>query len=107
MAWTQKLSSVGMQAFADCFELLRRHRSMQPKEFCSTSLPFTMHRAALVIVVAMLQVPLRVSLAACHGSYRQHRPTLRLFEIPMQAMRTQISAKSGAIRYNFRSHHHS
>jgi hypothetical protein len=37
-----------------------------------------------VVVVAVFQMPLGVPSAVRHGSYRQHKPTLTLFEIAMQ-----------------------
>jgi hypothetical protein len=37
-----------------------------------------------IVVVAVLQMPLCIASAAGHGPYRQHSPTVTLFEIGMQ-----------------------
>jgi hypothetical protein len=38
----------------------------------------------LIVVVAVFQMPLRIASAARHRPYRQHNPTLNLFEIAAQ-----------------------
>ena len=38
----------------------------------------------LIVVIAVFEMPLGISGTARHGSYRQHEPTLTLFEFAMQ-----------------------
>jgi hypothetical protein len=49
------------------------------------AVPFPLNTALLITVIAVFEMPLCVASTACHGWYRQHTPTLTLFEIPLQA----------------------
>ena len=75
-----------MQTLTDGFELLVRDRAIQPQQFRSPTMPLTLHCAVLIEVVAMLQMLLCIASAASHCPNRQHKATLRLFEIAMQAL---------------------
>jgi hypothetical protein len=47
-------------------------------------MPFALHTTMLVIVIAVFEMPLGIPDTARHGPYRQHKPTLALFEFRMQ-----------------------
>jgi hypothetical protein len=84
MARTQELASLRMQPLADRFELRTSHLAAQAEQLRSAPVPLALHTTVFVVVVAVFQVTLGVTGAASHGSYRQHKPTLTLFEIWMQ-----------------------
>jgi hypothetical protein len=47
--------------------------------------PLAFDGPILVVVVTLLEMALRITLPAGHGTNRQHSPTLALFEIRGQA----------------------
>ena len=47
-------------------------------------MPFALDATALIVVVAVFEMPLGIPNTARHGPYRQHDPTLTLFEFRMQ-----------------------
>jgi hypothetical protein len=47
-------------------------------------MPFALNPAMLIVVIAVFEMPLGIPGTARHGSYRQHVPTLTLFEFAMQ-----------------------
>jgi hypothetical protein len=49
-------------------------------------MPFTLHTTLLIVIVAVFKMPLRIPGTARHGPYRQHSPTLTLFEFAMQQL---------------------
>ena len=85
MARTQELSRFRVKPFTHGFELLMRYRTIQSEQLRSPSMPLALYRSILIEVVAMLQMPLCIASAAGHRPNRQHKATLRLFEIAMQA----------------------
>jgi hypothetical protein len=85
VARTQELSGFGMEPLANGFELLMSHGAIQPEQLRSPTVPLALDSSALIEVVAMLQMLLCVASSARHRPNRQHKATLRLFEIAMQA----------------------
>jgi hypothetical protein len=47
-------------------------------------MPFTLNAAVLIVIVAVFKMPLGIPGSTRHGSNRQHKQTLTLFEITMQ-----------------------
>jgi hypothetical protein len=47
-------------------------------------MPLTLNTPVFIVVVAVFEVPLGIPGTARHGTYRQHSPTLTLFEFAMQ-----------------------
>ena len=64
--------------------MLLGHIPVESEQFGTPAMPFALHRAVLVVVITVLKMPLRVSLAAGHGPNRQHSMTVELFEIRTQ-----------------------
>ncbi len=75
-----------MQPLTNGLKLLPCHLSAQPKQFGSATMPLALNPALLIVVIAVFQMPLGISCAACHCTNRQHEPTLTLFEIALQAV---------------------
>ena len=103
MARTQEIARHRVKPLTDGLELLLRHLPLKTKQFGTPAMPFALHRALLVIVVAMLQMPLCIALTAGHGPNRQHSMTVGLFELRMQA--TVITNSSLAITKSYRVKH--
>lgn len=82
----EEFTCLRVQSFAHGFELLPRHITTQPEQFCCPAMPFTLYAAVLVVVVAVFEMPLSIPGTARHGSYGQHIPTLTLFEFRMQGV---------------------
>ena len=85
MARTKELTCLGVEPLTNGFELLMSYRAIQSEQLRSPTVPLALHRSVLIEVVAVLQVPLCVASSARHRPNRQHKATLRLFEIAMQA----------------------
>jgi hypothetical protein len=79
-----------MQSFAYGFELLPCHRTAQAEQFRSSAMPFTPDTTVLIVVVAVFEMPLGIPGTARHGAYRQHSPTVTLFEIGMQYLAPKL-----------------
>jgi hypothetical protein len=73
-----------VQAFANGFELLLRHLTVQSEQFRSAAMPLALNTSVLVVIVAVFKMPLGIPGTARHGPNRQHMQTLTLFEITMQ-----------------------
>jgi hypothetical protein len=64
--------------------MLLRHFAAQSEQLGATAIPFALNPAMLIVVVAVFEMPLGIPGTARHGPYRQHEPTLTLFEFRMQ-----------------------
>jgi len=53
-------------------------------QLSATAMPFALHPAMLIVVIAVFEMPLGIPGTARHGPYRQHSPTLTLFEFRLQ-----------------------
>jgi hypothetical protein len=49
-------------------------------------MPLTLNTPVFIVVVAVFEMPLSITSTARHGPYRQHDPTLSLFEFAMQQL---------------------
>ena len=94
----KELSGLRMQPLADRFKLLPGHFSAQAEQLRAASMPFTLNAAVLIVVVAVFEMPLGIPGTARHGSYRQHNPTLTLFEFRMQRLASDKVADSPSRR---------
>lgn len=80
----KELSGLRVQPFTNSFKLLLGYFSAQAEQLRPTSMPLTLNAAVLIVIVAVFKMPLGIPGAARHGSNRQHRQTLTLFEITKQ-----------------------
>jgi len=90
VALPEKLSRPRVETLTHGLEVFGGNLSFEPNQLSAASMPLALDGPILVLIVALLQMTLRVTLAAGHGSNRQHGPTLALFEIRDQA-RTDVS----------------
>jgi hypothetical protein len=89
VARPEKLACLRVQRLADRFKLRPRHFAAKPEQLRSLPLPFALHAAMLIVVIAVFEMPLGIPHTARHGPYRQHNPTLTLFEFRMQELVTE------------------
>ena len=100
MPRTKEFSGFRVQPLANRLKLLPSHLSAQAEQLRTAAMPFALNTAVLVVVVAVFEMPLGIPGTARHGPYRQHQPTVTLFEIRMQRrLRGSIlQASSGHFR---------
>ena len=85
VAWPEEFACLRMQSFANGLELFPRYLAAQAEQFRSPAMPFTPDAALLIVVVAVFEMPLGISVTSRHGTNGQHNSTLALFEIGKQA----------------------
>ena len=103
MALPEEFSRLWVETLTHCLEILGGNLSFQPKQFSAASVPPAFDRPILVVVVALLEMALRVAFPAGHGTNRQHRPTLALFEIRNQPRRNPLRRQGAGHRAVFAS----
>ena len=86
MARAEELTGFRMQPFPHRLKLLWRHFAAQPKQLRAAAMPLALHAAMFIVVIAVFEMPLGIPSTARHGPYRQHSPTLTLFEFRMQQL---------------------
>jgi hypothetical protein len=84
MPRAEELAGFRIQPLPNCFEMLLRHSAAQSKQLGATAIPFALNPAMLIVVIGVFEMPLGIPGTARHGPYRQHEPTLTLFEFLMQ-----------------------
>jgi hypothetical protein len=77
----EKLSRSRVETLPYRLKIFGCNFSFKPKQFSAASVPLAIDSPILVVIIALLEMALRVALAAGHGTNRQHSPTLALFEI--------------------------
>jgi hypothetical protein len=80
----EEFSRLRVEALTHCLEIFGGNLSFEPNQVSAASLPLAFDGPILVVVVALLEMTLRVTLSAGHGTNRQHSLTLALFEIEDQ-----------------------
>jgi hypothetical protein len=85
VALPEKLARSRIETPTHCLEAFGGNLAFEPKQFGAASVPLALDGTILVIIVALLEMPLGVTLSAGHCTNRQHSPTLALFEIWGQA----------------------
>jgi hypothetical protein len=82
---TEELAGFRIQSLPNRLELLRLYVPAQAEQLGATAMPLALNPAMLIVVIAVFEMPLGIPGTARHGPYRQHNPTLTLFEIGKQA----------------------
>jgi hypothetical protein len=85
VALPEKLFRSRIETLSYRLEILGRDLLLEPEQLSTASVPLALDVPILVVVVALLEMALRITLAVGHGTNRQHSPTLALFEIWGQA----------------------
>ncbi|MGB6677876.1 MAG: hypothetical protein WBE44_14375, partial [Terriglobales bacterium] len=81
VALPDEFSRLWVEALTHCLKIFGTNLSFETKQFSAATVPLAFDGPILVVVVALLEVALCVSFTAGHGTNRQHRSTLALFEI--------------------------
>jgi hypothetical protein len=81
----EEFSRLRIKAPSYSLEILGRDLPIQSEQFSAASMPLALDGPILVVVVALLKMALCVAFTAGHGTNRQHRKTLVLFEFRHQA----------------------
>jgi hypothetical protein len=84
VARPEKLSRLWVQPLAHRFKLLPSHLATQAKQPRALAMPLPLNATVLIVIVAVFKMPLGIPGSTRHGSNRQHKQTLTLFEIAMQ-----------------------
>jgi hypothetical protein len=82
----EEFSRLWVETLTHCLEILGSNLSFETKQFSASSVPLAFDSPILVVVVALLEMALCIAFTAGHGTNRQHRQTLALFEVRYQPM---------------------
>jgi len=82
----EEFSGLWVETLTHCLEILGSNLSFETKQFSASSVPLAFDSPILVVVVALLEMALCIAFTAGHGTNRQHRQTLALFEVRYQPM---------------------
>jgi hypothetical protein len=78
---SEEFPRLRVDTLTHCLEVFGRNLPFQPKQFSPPSIPLAFDCPILVVVIALLEMALRITLPAGHRTNRQHSPTLALFEV--------------------------
>src|SRR5580692_10821237 len=80
----EEFSRLWVETLTHCLEILGGNPSFQTQQFSAPSVPPAFDRPTLVVIIALPEMALSVTLTAGHGTNRQHGSTLALFEFGIQ-----------------------
>jgi hypothetical protein len=81
VALPEELSSLRVETLPYRLKILGCNLSFKAKQFSAAPMPLAFDTPTLVVIIALPEMALSVALTAGHGTNRQHKQTLALFEV--------------------------